>query len=69
VGGDEPTARRHRRKVYLKDNDIASIDEREVDFDPDIAAGALDTSGGVTPYAIDPGSARRLWDLSEKMLA
>jgi len=55
--------------VYLKDNDIASIDEREVDFDPDIAAGALDTSGGVTPYAIDPGSARRLWDLSEKLLA
>jgi NAD(P)-dependent dehydrogenase (short-subunit alcohol dehydrogenase family) len=54
--------------VYLMDNDVAPIDESTVEFDPDISAGELDTSGGVMPYAVDPESAQRLWDLSERLL-
>jgi len=54
--------------VYLMDNDIAPIDESTADFDPDIAASELDTSGGVMPYAVDPASAQRLWELSERLL-
>ncbi len=54
--------------VYLMDNDVASIDESTAEFDPDIAASELDTSGGVLPYAVDPESAQRLWDLSERLL-
>jgi NAD(P)-dependent dehydrogenase (short-subunit alcohol dehydrogenase family) len=54
--------------VYLMDNDVAPIDESTVEFGHDIAAGELDTSGGVLPYAVDPESARRLWELSERLL-
>jgi NAD(P)-dependent dehydrogenase (short-subunit alcohol dehydrogenase family) len=54
--------------VYLMDNDVAPIDEATADFGPDIAASELDTSGGVMPYAIDPESAQRLWELSEQLL-
>jgi NAD(P)-dependent dehydrogenase (short-subunit alcohol dehydrogenase family) len=54
--------------VYLMDNDVAPIDESTVEFDHDIAAGELDTSGGVLPYAADPESALRLWELSERLL-
>ena len=52
--------------VYLKDNDIAPLDD---------AAGAIDfgsepiTLHGVAPHAVDPQSAWRLWTLSEKLLA
>jgi NAD(P)-dependent dehydrogenase (short-subunit alcohol dehydrogenase family) len=55
--------------VYLKDNDIAPLDERAVAHNPDIAAGPIDTSGGVTPYAVDPEAGRRLWDLSERLIS
>ncbi len=34
----------------------------------DIAAGPLRSTPGVTPYAVDPESAERLWALSEKLL-
>ncbi|MBB5161663.1 SDR family NAD(P)-dependent oxidoreductase [Mycobacterium sp. AZCC_0083] len=54
--------------VYLMDNDVAPIDEATVDFDLDVAAGDVDTSGGVMPYAVDPESAQRLWELSEQLL-
>jgi NAD(P)-dependent dehydrogenase (short-subunit alcohol dehydrogenase family) len=54
--------------VYLVDNDVAPIDDSTTEFDPDIAASELDTSGGVMPYAVDPESAERLWDLSERLV-
>ncbi|MDT5192953.1 MAG: hypothetical protein QOI28_5204, partial [Mycobacterium sp.] len=50
------------------DNDVAPIDDSTAEFDPDIAASELDTSGGVMPYAVDPESAQRLWELSEQLL-
>lgn len=57
--------------VYLKNNDIAPIDASEpLVFTTDFAeAAAIDMSGGVMPYAIDPDSAQRLWELSEKLVA
>jgi NAD(P)-dependent dehydrogenase (short-subunit alcohol dehydrogenase family) len=54
--------------VYLVDNDVAPIDDSTAEFDPDIAASELDTSGGVMLYAVDPESAQRLWELSEQLL-
>lgn len=48
--------------VYLKDNDVAPLDDRDlpvtVDFIPSDAA----------PHAIDPDAAERLWLLSEQLL-
>jgi NAD(P)-dependent dehydrogenase (short-subunit alcohol dehydrogenase family) len=55
--------------VYLKNNDIAPIDESPAEFSADIAEASLDMSGGVMPYAVDPESAQRLWDLSERLVA
>jgi NAD(P)-dependent dehydrogenase (short-subunit alcohol dehydrogenase family) len=55
--------------VYLKNNDIAPIDDSAAVFSADIAEAALDLSGGVLPYAVDPESAQRLWELSEKLVA
>jgi NAD(P)-dependent dehydrogenase (short-subunit alcohol dehydrogenase family) len=55
--------------VYLKNNDIAPIDESLAEFSADIAEASLDMSGGVMPYAVDPESAQRLWDLSERLVA
>jgi len=52
--------------VYLMDNDVAPIDESTVEFD--ITSGELVTTGGVMPYAADPESAQRLWELSERLL-
>ncbi|WP_026924006.1 SDR family NAD(P)-dependent oxidoreductase [Glycomyces arizonensis] len=51
--------------VYLKDNDVSPLDE---------AAGNLDfgsehiMSSNVVPHAVDPESARRLWELSERLI-
>lgn len=49
--------------VYLRDNDISPIDDtvRPMDFDNPPTA--------VTSKSIDPVSARRLWELSERLLA
>jgi len=48
--------------VYLKDNDISPLD----------ACGDMPTTEGiaarVAPHAIDPASARRLWEVSEALL-
>jgi NAD(P)-dependent dehydrogenase (short-subunit alcohol dehydrogenase family) len=50
--------------VYLKDNDISPLDN-----DPKpINFGAEPVSSTVVPHAIDPESARRLWELSERLL-
>jgi NAD(P)-dependent dehydrogenase (short-subunit alcohol dehydrogenase family) len=50
--------------VYLKDNDVSPIDDSPAltEFDGPPPAE-------VAPHAIDPDSARRLWDLSERLLA
>jgi NAD(P)-dependent dehydrogenase (short-subunit alcohol dehydrogenase family) len=55
--------------VYLKNNDIAPIDDSPAVFSADIAEAAIDMSGGVMPYAVDPESAQRLWALSEQLVA
>jgi NAD(P)-dependent dehydrogenase (short-subunit alcohol dehydrogenase family) len=55
--------------VFLQDSDIAPLDEVVTDADPDIAAGPVLTTPGVAPYAVDPDSARRLWELSERLTA
>ena len=54
--------------VYLQNSDVAPIDDAVIDVDPDIAAGPIELTVGVTPYAVDPESAQRLWELSERLL-
>ena len=54
--------------VYLKDNDVALLDDVTIAADTDIAAGPVPTDAGVAPYAVDPESARRLWELSEHLI-
>ena len=49
--------------VYLRDNDISPVDD---EARPPTADSV---PGDVTSHAIDPESARRLWELSERMLA
>jgi NAD(P)-dependent dehydrogenase (short-subunit alcohol dehydrogenase family) len=50
--------------VYLKDNDISPLDTPRP-----IAFGAeQDIPSDVVPHALDPESARRLWELSERLL-
>lgn len=50
--------------VYLKDNDVGPLD------DPSPIAFGTDevVSSDVVPHAIDPPSAQRLWELSERLL-
>jgi NAD(P)-dependent dehydrogenase (short-subunit alcohol dehydrogenase family) len=55
--------------VYLQNNDVAPIDPKPVEVDPDIAAGVIELTVGVAPHAVDPESAQRLWELSEKLVA
>jgi NAD(P)-dependent dehydrogenase (short-subunit alcohol dehydrogenase family) len=51
--------------VYLKDNDISPLDEdpKPINFGAEPVV-----SSDVVPHAIDPESARRLWELSERLL-
>ena len=51
--------------VYLKDCDISPLvaEELPMTTDPNV-----DIPAEVAPHSIDPRSARRLWDLSEKLL-
>lgn len=51
--------------VYLKDNDISPLDG-----EPSAVAMGTEpvVATAVVPHAIDPDSARRLWDLSEQLL-
>lgn len=51
--------------VYLKDNDIAPLN----DAPAAVTFGSEPiTLSGVAPHAVDPDSARRLWDLSERLI-
>jgi hypothetical protein len=36
-------------------------------INPDIAAGPVPMPVGVAPHAVDPVSAQRLWELSERL--
>ncbi|GLY91525.1 SDR family NAD(P)-dependent oxidoreductase [Actinoallomurus iriomotensis] len=50
--------------VYLKDNDISPLDTpRPMSF-----GAEQDIPSDVVPHAVDPESARRLWELSEQLL-
>ncbi|MCS7475673.1 SDR family NAD(P)-dependent oxidoreductase [Umezawaea endophytica] len=50
--------------VYLKDNDVSPLDTpREINFGTERYIPA-----DVVPHAVDPESARRLWELSERLL-
>lgn len=50
--------------IYLKDNDISPLDTpKSIDFGTE-----GNVSSDVVPHAIDPESARRLWELSEKLI-
>jgi NAD(P)-dependent dehydrogenase (short-subunit alcohol dehydrogenase family) len=51
--------------VYLKDNDISPLDD---DPAPIAFGSAPIPSSDVVPYAVDPESAQRLWELSEQLL-
>jgi NAD(P)-dependent dehydrogenase (short-subunit alcohol dehydrogenase family) len=54
--------------VYLQNSEVAPLDEAVIEVNPDIAAGQLEMTVGVAPYAVDPESAQRLWELSEQLL-
>jgi NAD(P)-dependent dehydrogenase (short-subunit alcohol dehydrogenase family) len=50
--------------VYLKDNDISPLDTpRPIHF-----GAEQDIPADVVPHAVDPESAQRLWELSERLL-
>ncbi|MBP2707947.1 SDR family NAD(P)-dependent oxidoreductase [Microbispora sp. RL4-1S] len=51
--------------VYLKDNDISPLND---DPAPAVLGPDLDIPAEIAPHAIDPGSARRLWELSEELV-
>ncbi|CAA0110486.1 Aklaviketone reductase DauE [Mycolicibacterium vanbaalenii] len=55
--------------VYLTDNDIAPLEADARPVTVDLGSGPLQTTPGVTGYAVDPESAERLWELTEKLLA
>ncbi|MCV7151521.1 SDR family NAD(P)-dependent oxidoreductase [Mycolicibacterium pyrenivorans] len=54
--------------VYLQNNDIAPLEVGATPVTVDMGSGPLRTTVGVTPYAVDPDAAQRLWTLSEKLL-
>lgn len=54
--------------VYLANSDVAPLEPDAVPITIDMGAGPLRTTPGVTGYAVDPESAERLWELSEKLL-
>lgn len=55
--------------VYLANSDVAPLEADAVPITIDMGAGTLRTTPGVTGYAVDPESAERLWEVSEKLLA
>lgn len=54
--------------VYLQNSDVAPIDDSAASIEHDVIAEPTELTLGVTPYAVDPDSAQRLWDLSERLL-
>jgi NAD(P)-dependent dehydrogenase (short-subunit alcohol dehydrogenase family) len=55
--------------VYLQNNDIAPLEDVTEPVSIDFGSGPLEMSVGVTRYAVDPDSAQRLWELSERLEA
>lgn len=55
--------------VYLADSDVSPLEADARPVTVDMGGGPLETTPGVTGYAVDPESAERLWELSEKLLA
>ncbi|GHF87435.1 SDR family NAD(P)-dependent oxidoreductase [Streptomyces thermodiastaticus] len=51
--------------VYLMDNDISPLD---TDPRPIAFGTEQDIPSTVVPHSIDPGSARRLWEMSERLI-
>ncbi|GAA2618092.1 SDR family NAD(P)-dependent oxidoreductase [Streptomyces axinellae] len=51
--------------VYLRNNDISPLDDSA---GPAVFDAAAIASANVVPHAIDPDAARRLWELSERLL-
>jgi NAD(P)-dependent dehydrogenase (short-subunit alcohol dehydrogenase family) len=51
--------------VYLRNNDISTLDENP---QPIVFGTTEVVATDVVPYAIDPDSAVRLWDLSEELI-
>lgn len=51
--------------VYLKDNDVSLLDDdpKPINFGAEPVV-----SSDVVPHAVDPDSARRLWELSERLI-
>ena len=49
--------------VFLINNDIAPLDDPAA-----ITERGMGPTSGVMPYAVDPESAQRLWELSERLL-
>jgi NAD(P)-dependent dehydrogenase (short-subunit alcohol dehydrogenase family) len=50
--------------VYLKNNDISPLDDAP---EPITFGTEPIVASDVVPHAVDPGSARRLWELSERL--
>lgn len=55
--------------VYLADSDVSPLEADARPVTVDMGGGPLETTPGVTGYAVNPESAERLWELSEKLLA
>jgi NAD(P)-dependent dehydrogenase (short-subunit alcohol dehydrogenase family) len=53
--------------VYLSNNDIAPLEEGATPVTVDFGGEPLRTTPGVAAYAVDPDSAQRLWDVSERL--
>ena len=46
-----------------------SVGARREPQRPSVTQASAEARGGVAPYALDPGNAERLWELSLKLLA
>lgn len=55
--------------VYLADNDVSPLEADATPVTIDMGGETLHTTPGVTGYAVNPESAQRLWELSEKLTA
>lgn len=53
--------------VFLQNNDIAPLEDIDHPLSNTFGSEPLQTTVGVTRYAVDPESAQRLWELSEKL--
>ncbi|OAN32507.1 SDR family NAD(P)-dependent oxidoreductase [Mycolicibacterium iranicum] len=55
--------------VYLANNDVSPLEADATPVTIDMGGGPLETTPGVTGYAVNPESAQRLWELSGKLTA